>query len=571
MRKTFVVAVASAASALLLWSADWASQSGNPQRDGWARNERDLTKEKFQDFHLLYKTRLDNKAVGLYALTSPIIIGNLITYRGFKEMLFVGGSSDNAFSIDADLNRVLWKTHFNVTGKSPSPTANCPGGLTGAVAMSGTSGLLRFGMGGRGPARGAVGPGRGGAAGARAGRGAANTVGMGRGPQMPRIFGGGFGGNGSIFLVSSDGYLRFVRESDGNDTATPAIPFVPANAKVSSVNVSNTSIYAATVDGCFGNPNGIYGVDYGTDEHKVVSFMTNGSGPSGSGGTAASDKGEILAQIPDGHGDVAGNYNDTVVALAPNTLDVKDYFTPQGDLPPVRKGVSTPGLTPAVFNWNGKELVAAGGRDGRVYLLDSTSLGGSDHHTPLAKSDPIATPDSNYSGNGLWGNFATWEDEDNNIRWVYASLWGPVNPASKFASNNGDASHGSVVAFKVEDRNGSPALVPQWVSSDILTPASPATTNGLVFVLSSGESPRLAKENGKPYSVGEREKMASHAILYVLDGATGKQIFSSGNDANTFSHASGVAIANGRVYFTTHDSTVYSYGFPALEPQLTER
>jgi hypothetical protein len=569
MRKSFVVMLALGAGALILFGADWASESGNPQRDGWARNERDLTKDKVANLKLLYKTHLENKAVGLDALTSPIIIGNLITYRGFKEMLFVGGSSDNAFSIDVDLNRVLWKTHFNVNGKSPSSTAGCPGGLTGAVAISGTSGLMRFGIGRGG--RGAVGPGRGGAAGARAGRGAANSVGMGRGPQPPRIFGGGFGGNGSVFLVSSDGYLRFVRQSDGNDTATPAIPFVPANAKVSAVNVNGTSIYAATVDGCAGNPNGIYGVDYGTGEHKVVSFMTSGSGPSGAGGTAASEKGEIFAQIPDGHGDVAGNYNDTVVALASDSLQVKDYFTPQGDLPPVRKGISTPGLTPAVFSWNGKEIVASGGRDGRIYLLDSSSLGGPDHHTPLSRSEAVATPDSDYSGNGLWGDFATWQDEDSNTRWIYASVRGPVNAASNFASKNGEASHGSVIAFKVEDRNGSPALSPQWISSDIVTPVSPVTTNGLIFVLSSGESARLAKENGKPYSVGDREKMAGHAILYVLDGATGKQLFSSGNDVSTFSHASGLAIANSRVYFTTHDSSVYCYGFPALEPQLTER
>jgi hypothetical protein len=570
MRKSFVVMLAlGAAGALLLFGADWASQSGNPQRDGWARNERDLTKAKIPDLKLLYKTRLENKAVGLDALTSPIIIGNLITYRGFKEMLLVGGSSDNAFSVDVDLNRVLWKTHFNVSGKPPSATAACPGGLTGAVAMSGTSGLMRFGMGRGG--RGAVGPGRGGAAGARAGRGAANSVGMGRGPQMPSIFGGGFGGNGSIFLVSSDGYLRFARESDGNDTATPAIPFVPANSKISAVNVNGTSIYAASVDGCGGNPNGIYAVDYGTDEHKVVSFMTNGSGPSGAGGTAASEKGPIIAQIPDGHGEGAGNYNDTVVALAPDTLQVKDFFTPQGDLPPVRKGIPAAGLTPAVFSWNGKEIVAAGGRDGRIYLLDSSSLGGADHHTPLFRSEVVTAPDSDYSGNGLWGDFATWQDEDTNTRWLYAPVWGPVSGAANFVSKNGDASHGSVIAFKVEDRNGSPALSPQWVSSDIVTPASPATTNGLVFVLSSGESARLAKENGKPYSVGDREKMAGHATLYVLDGATGKQLFSSGGDASTFSHASGLAIANSRVYFTTHDSSVYCYGFPALEPQLTER
>ena len=84
MRKSFVVMLALGAGALLLLGADWASQSGNPQRDGWARNERDLTKDKIPDLKLLYKTRLENKAFGLDALTSPFIIGNLITYRGFK-------------------------------------------------------------------------------------------------------------------------------------------------------------------------------------------------------------------------------------------------------------------------------------------------------------------------------------------------------------------------------------------------------------------------------------------------------------------------------------------------------
>src|ERR1700756_2624915 len=102
MQKSFAIGLACAASALLVFGADWASQSGNPQRDGWARNERDLTKDKIADLRLLYKTHLENKAVGLDALTSPIIMGNIITYRGFKEMLFVGGSSDNAYSIDAD-------------------------------------------------------------------------------------------------------------------------------------------------------------------------------------------------------------------------------------------------------------------------------------------------------------------------------------------------------------------------------------------------------------------------------------------------------------------------------------
>jgi outer membrane protein assembly factor BamB len=59
--------------------------------------------------------------------------------------------------------------------------------------------------------------------------------------------------------------------------------------------------------------------------------------------------------------------------------------------------------------------------------------------------------------------------------------------------------------------------------------------------------------------------------MYALDGTTGKELFSTGDDASTFSHGSGLALANGRVYFTTHDNTIYCYGFPAMQPQLTDR
>jgi outer membrane protein assembly factor BamB len=94
----------------------------------------------------------------------------------------------------------------------------------------------------------------------------------------------------------------------------------------------------------------------------------------------------------------------------------------------------------------------------------------------------------------------------------------------------------------------------------MIAPASPVTTNGLVFALSTGQS--LQKDPGTG---------ANHATMYVLDGSTGRELFSTGNDAATFSHRSGLALANGRVYFTTHDNTVYCYGLPADQPQLTER
>jgi outer membrane protein assembly factor BamB len=92
-----------------------------------------------------------------------------------------------------------------------------------------------------------------------------------------------------------------------------------------------------------------------------------------------------------------------------------------------------------------------------------------------------------------------------------------------------------------------------------------------VFALSTGESPRTAKKNGEPYSAAERDSMASHAILYGLDALTGKQLYSSGDKVSSFSHAGGLAVANGRVYFPVHGNAVYCFGFPKNEPQLAEQ
>jgi hypothetical protein len=48
----------------------------------------------------------------------------------------------------------------------------------------------------------------------------------------------------------------------------------------------------------------------------------------------------------------------------------------------------------------------------------------------------------------------------------------------------------------------------------------------------------------------------------VLDSATGKELFSSGTAATSFSYGSGLAVANGHIYFNTYDNTVYAFGFP---------
>jgi hypothetical protein len=522
-----------------LLAADWPSEGGNPQRDGWSQGEKKLAKETVSSIRLLYTFKFDNKVSGPANLTSPIVLSNLIGWKGFKQLLFIGGSSDVVYSIDADLGKQYFETSIapkNSTMQMPSPTVECPGGLSATVAIPGTSAA---GRGFAPPSPSAQ----------RLGRVARTPAPAGRGR-------GGLGGPGTLYAVASDGSLRTLREQDGNADATPAAKFLPANARATGLNVNNGMIYASTVNECGGNPNAIYAIK--TADGTLASLVTGGSGASGTAGTAIGTDGVVYAQIASGHGDVAGAYNDTVVSLSPDNLTVQDYFTPSAKNPEISKGVGYPNVTPTVFGYKDRDWIVAGGRDGRIYILDADSLGGADHHTPLYQSDVIVTPDRNYAGNGIWNSFATWLDSDG-TRWLYASIRGAA--ALKFPVTNGPSPTGSIIAFKVEVKDDKPVLTPQWTSRDLISPAAPAIANGLVFALSTGQPSRLAKDNGTPYTVAEWEKMAKPATLYVLDGTTGKELFTSGNKATAYS-PTGLAVANSQVYFSTHDNMLYAYGIP---------
>jgi outer membrane protein assembly factor BamB len=596
-KKALLVSCLAVGLSACVWATDWSSSGGNPERDGWEQGETVLSKDAIaaNKIELVFKYKFDNQSVGLDAMNAPVVMERLVTYRGFKPLIFIGGSSNNVYAIDEETGTSYYETKLDLVDKfSSSPSVLCSGGMTANFAFDGDS-KPQSGFGGAAPARGARGAGRGDASGpagagagpgqglARgdagrsdvAGPGTASGVPAGRGIAPARGGEHGFGpGPGELWAVSSDGYLHAVRRQDGDAKWIPAQKFLPANSNVSGLNISENVIYAATLNNCGGNPNGLYAALFTepkiplpgkpiTTPGKidVVSFMTNGSGFSGTGGTTVSDDGQMVyGQLADGHGDVAGTYNDTVLGLDPKTLEVKDYFTPSGFLPPLQKGVAAPNVTPTTFEWNGKEVVAAGGRDGRIYILDAYSLGGDGHHTPLYVSDPVVGPDSHYGGSGIWGEFATWQDAKNgNTRWLYASIRGAA--AMKFPSSNGSALDGAIVAFKLVDQGGKPLLSPQWISRDMMAPASPVTANGLVFALSTGLTPRVAKENGTPYTVAEEEKMAKPAVMYILDGSTGQQLLSSGNTATTFA-TGGIVVGNSHVLFTTQDSTLYVYGIP---------
>src|SRR5207249_6263111 len=136
-----------------------------------------------------------------------------------------------------------------------------------------------------------------------------------------------------------------------------------------------------------------------------------------------------------------------VVALNRETLTPTDWFTASG---------ADFNATPTVIRHNNRDLIAATANDGRLYLLDAASLGGSDHKTPLAVT-------ARFTDGGAGTALATFEDEGG--RWIVTTASGTTGDV-KFTQNGG-APNGRMVAFKLLDEGEKLSLEPAWQSRDL--------------------------------------------------------------------------------------------------------
>jgi hypothetical protein len=518
---------------------DWPSYNGDAQRTGWEKVDTRITKDNVKDFQLVLKRKLENGPGGPYSLTPPVVIGLLISYRGFKELGFVAGSSGNMWAIDVDVDRIFWQKNIDADSKAKP---GCAGGVRPTPALIPP---INFGVRPRPGAGGAPNgaapaptptpptPTPTGVAPAAPGAPPARVTGRGM------IGATGFGAPRPAFGVSSDGKLHLMNTSTGEDIS-PAMNFLPANAIASSLTVVEGTVYTTATD-CENGRSGVWAADLGGPDKKpgpVASFALKGGSISRHGGLAMGTDGTVFVQTGPGPTDPASNkWSNTLLALSAKKLKLANYFT----VAEPRPGASS--ITPVVFSFKEKELVVSAGTDGRLYLLDAKNPGGDDHKTPLDQTPQLTAADG-----GIWGGLSSWQDTTG-TRWILAPVWGAVNPELKLPDDNGAAPNGSIVAFKLEDRGGKLALTPAWVSRDIHSPEQPVVTSDVVFALSAGD-----------YGRDEHPKSSTPAVLYALDATTGKEMYSTGNQVPAPANLTGVTLANGRVFFTTTDGTLYGFG-----------
>ena len=101
----------------------WTTVGGDAQRTSFVRTDPKISLSALQapGFQFLWKRKLDTER-----LTQPLLLPNIIAYKGFKALAFVGSASGQVYSIDYDLNRMFWQQKLET---SVPKAAACSSGL----------------------------------------------------------------------------------------------------------------------------------------------------------------------------------------------------------------------------------------------------------------------------------------------------------------------------------------------------------------------------------------------------------------------------------------------------------
>jgi hypothetical protein len=308
--------------------------------------------------------------------------------------------------------------------------------------------------------------------------------------------------------------LHSLHISNGADYE-PKLRFLPPGANATGLIVLDNLVYVVTANACSGVPDGIWAVDL--IDKTVAQWKGHAVGAAGA------------AFGPDG------------LALDPKTLAVKDWYS---------NGSSPFSGSPVLFSDKGRTLVAVHSRDGAIHILDASNLGGRTHDTPLYRSSGSASnPQPASSAEAL----ASWQDL-NGTRWLLVTNQ-VTNPAAG-RLRNGDW-RGTVVAWRIAETQGSVTLEKGWTSRELISPLPPTIINGVVFVTSGGESRMRSLPSERASAPSQ-----SNAVLYALDGVSGRELWNSGSVIKSFVRGAALSGGVGQIYVGTHDGTLYAFGFP---------
>ena len=522
---------------------EWLTWGYDQERSLWNRAEKTLNKDNVGRLALKWKAQLPTPAtmVVLQTLTTPLV-ATLNLPQGPVSRVFVVGSDNTVYSVDAQNGAISWQRAFPhegkpkdlITGKDVVPDYRCPGTQNATPVIDKDAGI--------------------------------------------------------IYVSTSDGKLRGLSLVNGEDRMTP-VDFTHPFARNWSLNLIDGVIYSPTARGCFGIPSHLTSVDLNDPARQKREFFTSPGGPSGAWGRGGIVRGPkyIYVQTADGPYDPgAGKFGNSVLAFTFKDLRLVDSYTPENWEYLNAKDLDLSSANAVAFPFQGKTVVASVGKESVVSLLDGDGLGGNRHQTPLYASPRWGNDEAMLHDRGVWGAMATWEESGR--RYLAFSMLGPAGKsAPSFKYSYGPANDGSLMAFEVrqDPGTGKPMLDPLWMSREMHAPDVPVAANGVVYAFQSGKDSTETRAAGVPgvpgpapgtgrggaaaaagtpgrgaapaaAAGGPPKTQGTNAILYAFDAANGKELFRS--ELDSFNHFTNPVVVGGTVYAVTWDGKLYAFG-----------
>lgn len=553
--KTFLLATAllsgaaqAQPAALSGAAADWPTWGYDQERTAWNRGEKSLSKANVGKLRVKWKAQLPVPVVDvvLSTVSAPIVVAGVTTAQGPRDMVFILGANDQLFALDANTGAIVWSKELpNPVKATKIATWLCSNTNNATPTADKTRGL--------------------------------------------------------IYALPSDGKLRALSLADGSERMAPTEMVAPF-ARAWSLNLINDVIYTPSGRACgeltdanspmvaarfldepYSNnprptdPSSITAIDVrDLAKPEVTRFYLSGGRPAapwGRGGVVRGPQDSVLFETSDGLFDpAAGNWADTLLALAPKATRVVDSFTPENHRYIASKDLGG-SASPVVFRFGDRMIVAYGQKEGVLRLLDARNLGGklaNKHQKPLWESPQLANDIAAGTdpSQGIWGAITTYLTPGGK-RFLYVPIWGPASvKAPAFPVSGGPAPHGMIMAFEVVEKDGVISAEPRWTSGDMIMVDPPSVANGVLYVTSTGgqasQNPRKPDgtrvANTTPESIENRSTPVDNLKLYAFDAETGKQLYSSKQTIPDWVHFGEPVVALGKVFLTTHDGHVYAFG-----------
>jgi len=520
-RRMFAAIAGFLCAGTLVWTADFLTEGVDTERTWWVKDEKIFSTASVARTELLWKIKLDSRSRAMHNLFAPLIAEHAATPQGRREVAIVAGVSDDLFGIDVAAGQQIWHRHFDGGPANPPPANNtlCPAGQTAVPTMAETS-----------------------------------------------------PGQYTVYAVSWDGRLRQVNAATGEDIA-PAEKFVPGGGKPYALNLFQGVIYTATAQGCGGLTNAFYSFDLAS--RRASAFIPAGGGLWGRRGASIAPDGTVYLGTGDGQFDPGnrrlGNAIVGVKLDEKKQLQLVDFFGPPNANWLWHRDLDV-NTTPVLFDYRDRKFLVGTSKECRLWLLDRDGLGGEDHRTTLYTTPLICNDAQAFDGRGIWGALGAWRDAAG-TQWILAPFWGPVSRQFKPPIEHGRPTGGGVAAFKLQQKGENWELAPAWLSRDMDLAEEAVIANGVVFTYAAGEDATQVvpdvpwnEPGGPKYGGGlssgpaRRIPNSRRAVLYALDGETGKELWSSGTQIESWNHFSGLTVANGRAYIATFDGVLYCFG-----------